>query len=148
MSPLFKKHSALDRKLKRIEKDISLVDSEIKTLSRFVERPDKSKLAGRQKQENRQAEPENRPETREKPAAPQKPAEAPKHAIPGKKPEPPPQKDTNKVYEERFADYLASSFQTVQILRREKSIQRNKAIVAWIIVLLLAWLLVNHFLLP
>jgi hypothetical protein len=145
MSPLFKKHSALDRKLKRIEKDLSLVDSEIKTLSRFVERPDKSKLAGSHKQENKQAEPENRPEIKGKPTA-QKPAEAPKHAVPGKKPEPPPQKDPSKIYEERFADYLASSFQTVQILRREKSIQRNKAIVAWIIVILLAWLLVNHFL--
>jgi hypothetical protein len=145
MSPLFKKHSALDRKLKRIEKDLSLVDSEIKTLSRFVERPDKSKLAGRHKQENKQAEPENKPEIKEKPIA-QKPAETPKHAVPGKKPEPPPQKDPSKIYEERFADYLASSFQTVQILRREKSIQRNKAIVAWIIVILLAWLLVNHFL--
>jgi hypothetical protein len=47
-----------------------------------------------------------------------------------------------KVRDERFSDYLASSFEAGGPLRYERRIQRNKAVVLAIIVLIvLAWLL-------
>jgi len=132
MSALFKKSSVLDRKIKSIGKDIALVESEIKTLSKFVEKPEKAASLERL---GRTMTPERKPGAQ---AKPEMARENPKYGNPGKKTEPQAQhqNDTSKVYEERFKDYLASSFQTVQVLRRERSIQRNKAIFMLIFVVL------------
>jgi hypothetical protein len=55
---------------------------------------------------------------------------------------------TAKAYDERFADYLASSFQAARPLRQERAIQRNKAIVmAIVVVILFLWALYRYFLL-
>ena len=54
---------------------------------------------------------------------------------------------SKRFRDERFADYLASSFQSVRPLRHERRIQRNKAIVMAVFVLfLLLWLLQRFFL--
>jgi hypothetical protein len=135
MSALLRKSSALDRKIKRLGKDLSLVESEIRTLSKFIEKPEK---AGRLARLSKTVKPEKKPETTR---------ETQKYGNLGKKPEtqPQPQKDTSKVYEERFKDYLASSFQTVQVLRRERSMQRYKAIFSVILFLLVLWWFIYNF---
>jgi hypothetical protein len=142
MSALFKKSSILDRKIKRIGKDLSLVESEIKTLSKFVEKPEKTAPPARL---SKPLTPEKKPDTHVTHARPEITHEIPKYGTPGKKPETQAQstQDTSKVYEERFKDYFASSFQTVQVLRREKSMQRNRAIFMVIIVALVLWLLIH-----
>ncbi|NQU40171.1 MAG: hypothetical protein HQ523_09475 [Lentisphaerae bacterium] len=49
-----------------------------------------------------------------------------------------------KVRDERFSDYLASSFEAGGPLRYERRIQRNKAVVLGVIVLVvLAWLIMQ-----
>jgi len=138
MSRLFDKPSLADRKLKRIEKELAMLDKEIHILSKFVEKPGKSTVA-------RLKAMEAAADTKAKGSA-EGPASGPSRSrIAGRQSEKPAPRDTNTVYEERFADYLASSFQTVQVLKHEKNIQRNKAIVMVVIVVLVLWALIYHF---
>ena len=49
-----------------------------------------------------------------------------------------------KIHDKRFSDYLASSFQVVKPLRHERRIQRNKAILMAVLVLLLLFAVLYH----
>ncbi len=61
---------------------------------------------------------------------------------PGLTPGTPPSDIPPRPQEARFTDYLASSFQVHRPLRNERQIQRNRALVAIIIVIVvMAWLL-------
>ena len=50
-----------------------------------------------------------------------------------------------RVRDERFSDYLASSFEADGPLRYERRVQRNKAVVLAIIVLVVLGWLISHF---
>jgi hypothetical protein len=137
MNRLFDKSSLADRKLKRIEKQLATLDKEIHILSKFVEKPGKSTIARLKALETAAG-------TKISGSAANPASGQSRSQTAGRQIEKHPPRDTSKVYEDRFADYLASSFQTVQVLRHEKSIQRNKAIVMVVIVVLVLWALLYH----
>ena len=107
-----KRKSEIDRRLKRIRKELLSVDSNLHTLEKNAER--------------------------EKGA---------RRSAVLSTPAPPPSVDTTSRRESRFADYLSSSLQAPPPLRRERRIQRNKAILMSVFVLLvLFWILHRVFL--
>ncbi|MDI6775369.1 MAG: hypothetical protein QME60_08285 [Verrucomicrobiota bacterium] len=127
---MFKKPSAVRRRLKEVRKELSLLDSGIRTLSRRPASAAPRPLSARVLQDEAPGA-----DDRSKPFAPRgEPAEK---ASPGV--------DTR---DKRFAEYLAKSFQPERPLARERNIRRNKAIVMAVFVLvalamllyrLLAW---------
>lgn len=157
MSPLFKKKSsALDKRIQRIQDEADRVDHDLRLLSKFVEKPTRSTDLSRLKSV-----------TFEPARPPASPAVRRGPAVPGKTPLPPPlsagsvpatmspetvsdQRSEPRgyhggkagAYDERFADYLASSFHASRPLRQERRIQRNKVMVMVVIVaMLLIWVL-------
>jgi len=144
MAALFRKKSVLKKKQKQIEKELSSVSSDIRSLSKSVG----SKPARRRKE-------------------PPKPPADPGHInptigmgedgllgqslsksgyddVPGT-PRKPGNRPT-KLHDERFVGYLANSFDSMRPLRHERKIQRNKAVVMVVFVLLLLfWLLYRQF---
>jgi hypothetical protein len=155
--------------MEKIQEEMDRVNHDLRLLSKFVEKPERavdlSKLRTSAMEAER--EPPVPASARRGPAAPGSAAmQAPLRAVraplsaetaaPTVRPEPvaDPRSDpravrgTAKAYDERFADYLASSFQAARPLRQERAIQRNKAIVmAIVVVILFLWALYRYFLL-
>lgn len=106
------KDSSLSKRLKELEKELSHVDGNIRSLSRTLERPRTPGLGA-------------------PPASP--PPEAP-----SVRREPVPR----RARDERFTDYLASSLEPTRPLLHERRLQRNKAILALVVTaLVLFWIL-------
>lgn len=140
MTGLFKRPSALERKIKRVRKELALVDSELRTLTKFVEKPgmsaDLAQLKATPKEEALSTRFQSPPSTHSEGL---QSASQPRQRITQH------QKEPERSKDDRFADYLASSFQTVQLLRRERSKQRTKAIVMLIFVLFALYALYHFF---
>jgi len=140
MSPLFKRTSVLGKRLKKIRKELLLIHCDIRSLSKTVEEPGTAFELPRVRSESSR-EPGRTAEVREA-AAPvvgtltDKPGSSREGEEPGRQGHGKPRTKGHHIRDERFTDYLASSFQTVRPLRRERRIQRNKAIVMVIFVLL------------
>ena len=138
-----KRRSVIAKKRKLIEKELSSVSSDIRSLSRSVgTKPD----ARRQKHKAR-------PDTDPGPGRIGRDEDGllgQSLAPPGYGELPDPQKKPRsrqaQLHDERFVGYLANSFDSMRPLRHERRIQRNKAIVMAIFVLLLLfWLICRHF---
>ncbi|MFC1462458.1 hypothetical protein ACFLQU_02525 [Verrucomicrobiota bacterium] len=144
MSSLFKKRSVLAKKRKQIEKELSSLNSDIRSLSKSVDgKPVKARK-------------ERRPPPGSVPTQTnigmdddgllgESLSPSGYDDVPGT-----PRKSKNRqaqLHDERFVGYLANSFDSMRPLRHERRIQRNKAVVmAVFVLLLLFWLLYRHFL--
>lgn len=130
----------LDGRLKKIRKELSLIDDDLKSLSKSATvaaglRGPRPKLKSRELREQEEAI--ARPVSR---AA----AGIPKGAAVGKlsqKVEPPKQDGKAPAGgDERFLEYLSTSFNSGLPLRQERKLQRNKAIVMLVVVLFFLFL--------
>jgi hypothetical protein len=137
MSPLFDKRSALDRKLKRVQKELSSLDSNIRTLGRSPVPPASRPVLSADvlREDTRRANgarPAARAIARDLTAGTDRlGTEATRgHAPTG-----------SDSRGERFSEYLSSNFQTTRPLARERNVQRNKAIVITVFVLVLLTLI-------
>ncbi|MBA4387415.1 MAG: hypothetical protein C0404_05500 [Verrucomicrobia bacterium] len=141
----------LEKRMREIQEELSLVNGDIRTLKKAIAKPDKpldvSKL-----RTVRLPDP-SAPQERELPGmAEPRAVSQPRPVAPAHQPEPearpaaqqpsqrqPPNKS---VYNERFGDYLASSFEarTARPLRHEREVQkRNAIIMVVIIVIMIVW---------
>ena len=162
MSPLFgKKPSALDKRIQRIREEADRVDHDLRLLSKFIEKPKRSVDFSRLKSATLEP-PREPPAVATRRGAPA-PGRAPLAPLPSAGPAPAAVSPTAaveqrpesrggyhsgkaKTSDERFADYLASSFQAARPLRQERRIQRNKAIIMLVVVILLSfWILYRVF---
>ena len=142
---MFKKRSALTRKRKKLEKELSSVSSNIRSLSKSVG----SKSGRRERGRGGSDAPDVGP-TGMAPSSDglfgQSLAESGYDDVAQ-----PQRKSIGKqtgLHDERFVGYLANSFDSMRPLRHERRIQRNKAVVmAVVVLLLLFWLLYRHFVL-
>jgi len=172
VSLLFRKSSPLVKRLKTVEKELNLIDGDIQALSECVRNPDvaqtlprlrsaraaatgtesepadgaKRKLRFVNGSAHLPAEQENQEhaglQALDESLAQGQAVGAPRlpRSVASSKPE--------DVRRERLSDYLSGSFRSVQPLRKERSIQRNKAIAMIIIVLLaLFWVVYRFFIL-
>lgn len=112
------KPSPLSSRLKELEKELSHVDSNIRTLARGKSLP----RAGAAPAGTR----------------PLAPTEAPPPAV---RRDPVPRRPRD----ERFTDYLASSLEPTRPLLHERRLQRNKAIVALVLALLALFWVLHRF---
>ena len=143
---LFKKRSTLDARLKRIERELSRVNSDLKTLSRRKKRSVRRDSA-------ETAAPDGAPRLRSESARRTGGDDAPPQPQPGedfttfeRKQR---QRDAQeRVHDDRFRAYLNErGFDNTGPLRYERRIQRNRAIVmALVTLLLLLWVLIHFFL--
>lgn len=150
--------AALEKRMREIQRELSLVNSDIKTLSKSVESPDRPIDVSRLKSVRMMEKaPAPAVEPRRLPQAPVAPAMMPPppagvHSARPEAAQPAAQDDSansagnRSVYDVRFKDYLASSFeaQTRRPLRREREGQKRDAIVmiaviALIIILILLY---------
>jgi len=175
MSPLFKKKtSALDKRIARIQEEMDRVNHDLRLLSKFVEKPMRPVDFSRLKSGPPEAakEPPPSPIRRPPPVmAGRAPVQQPPRPIaspsppsaettPVAKPESAGQRASYvrvadgkvspavggaRAYDERFADYLASSFQAGRPLRQERRIVRNKVILMAVVVILLLFLALYRF---
>ena len=124
MSALFKKKSPIERRKKKLQKEISSLDSNIKALS---------KKAGRKPAKQSAAQTGT-------------PAGETTEAGRGLQPEEKVRRMPGRQRDERLVDYLADNLDSARPLRHERRIQRNKAIVMVIVVLIvLFWLVYRVF---
>ena len=115
MCALFRKTTALERRRRNLERELALLDNDIKSLSKVVKDPrqaDKTKLRYHDAH------------------LPKEEAAASNTAMPELSKGP-----VTQQHEERFAEYLSGEFQTIGSLKNEKKLQRNKAVVMVIVVL-------------
>lgn len=106
----------LSDRIKELEKELSQLNGNIRTLAKTGKPPRKSVVA----------------------EAPRVERPAPMVAAPPPEPKEPPRRPRD----ERFVDYLASSFEPNRPLIHEQRVQRNKAILTiCCIILLLFWIL-------
>jgi len=172
MSALFgkKKSSALDKRIQKIQEQMENVNHDLRLLSKFVEKPsrpmDLSKLKAVAPEQvvtplpvaptRRGSLPPGRQTTSPIPRT--MAAQPPLGGGPAPAAATAAMQDAKldvraagyrgatNAYDERFADYLASSFQAARPLRQERRIQRNKAIVMIVVVAFLLIWAVSRFL--
>jgi hypothetical protein len=130
-----KKKSVLDERIVRLQRELSAVRGEMRALAKDVDESGAPQVTRPPARYRRRQEPpwESEPPPPSE-AAPEKPVRPVSHE---RSPE-----EIKSMYEKRFADYLASSFQQMPPLRHERSIQRNKALfmVAFaVVILILLW---------
>jgi hypothetical protein len=159
---MFQKQSALERRKRRIERELTLLDDDIRTLKQCVRRPERLgavrlKSAPLTAPEDAAAsdEPARTPRAEHPPTPPQRAAANPPAGAEAPAARPPlrPRRapledgDWQRFRNERLTEYLADSVQTIQPLRYERDVQRNKAIVMLVVVLLvLFWVVYRLFL--
>ena len=133
-----KKSSILEKRIKKIRRELSSVNSNIRSLS---------------KQQAAPSDDENLYEA-EVPAPAPRRVQKREAAASAQKPEGEkvgPQEEVrledlrNKIHDERFVDYLSSSFEGVRPLRYERRIQRNRTIIKFIVVVIVIIILVYKF---
>ena len=126
MNPLFRKKNNVESRIREIEAEMAALHKEMRTVKKARERPLSSafpvyreRFAG------------------ESSAAPRVPRESPPEAS---------DSGAARSRDDRFKNYLASSFQNSHALKHERRLQRNKAIVMLVVVgLLLFWVLWQVF---
>lgn len=144
MTPLFRKTSVLDKRLKEIQKELSMVEGDIRSLSKAAKNPESAVELSRLFPEGGQAQ--RRVVKKKEEATQQNNMENAEKKSVGKDGM---RKEKNMMRDKRFLSYLMSSgFQpTVRPLRHERRLQRNKAIVMVVFALLvLLWVLFRFFL--
>ena len=128
MKSPFKKKTVIDQRMREIEVRMAALHKEIRAAEHHRERPLSS------------AFPAYRGDQREEGLSPRAREEGPQGGAP---------ESTQPVRDDRFANYLASSFQTMHPLKQERRIQRNKAIfmivVVDILLIWVVWLVRNVF---
>lgn len=129
MKSPFKKKNVIDRRMRDVEARMAALHKEIRAVERQKERPLSS------------AYPVYREELRDEGLQPRG---RDGEGMSGGGAE-----GASPVRDDRFANYLASSFQTMHPLKQERRIQRNKAIVMVVVVTVLlvwvVWLIRNVF---
>ncbi len=123
MCALFRKATTIERRRRKIEQAMALIDDDIKALSKAVDDPvhaENLKLKSRDVMSS----------SDEKSKAHRKPEE--EKRIPGN-------------HEERFSEYLSGDFQTIGSLKNERKLQRNKAVVMVVFVIFLVLWLWRYF---
>ena len=152
MTFLFKKTSVLDKRLKRLQRELSSVDNDIRSLSRSVGKVgdirslsgNAPKVPGTTESATRSVDPALNREGSH--ILGQKEAYT-RGDVPHGKETHLPKAGGSKVLDERFADYLTDSFQSARPLRHQRGIARNRAIVMMIVVLVaLFWVISRFFL--
>lgn len=156
MSALFRKTSVLDKRLKKIRKELTMVDSNIRSLSKVIEKGEDSGELPRLRYGRHVTGgdvPDTLPDGKSDvlggntqgdllydTSTEESEREPKSRAIM--------EKERTMVQDERFVSYLMSrGFQTARPLRRERRTQRNKAIVmCFFALLLLFWVLFRFFL--
>ncbi len=154
------KHSLVERRLKELEKEASLVKGDIKTLSKAIKKPDGSDVLSRLRSGRAPAAAIPAPMRRDPaagatvarpaaphddaPLAPPAPASMPEKLaslLPPMHPAPETElKNKSVIKDERFASYFSSgSFMEARPLRQEKNVQRNKAIFMIVLVIIAAF---------
>ncbi len=133
--------STLESRLKKIRKELSLIDKDLKNLTDAASGPApggsmpriKSKEL-REREERRRATDARQPSVGgvDRSAKPAKPAK--------RKPVLQPQGTAQTDSDGRFVEYLSSSFGSGEPLGQERRIQRNKAILMLVIVLFILFL--------
>jgi hypothetical protein len=120
-----KKRSAVEERLRRIDEEMAAVQKEIRMRSRSMERPLTSAFPTYREEYQRDIiPPSSRP-----------PREASPESV-----------NTQRSKDERFQNYLASSFQQMHSLKQERRVQRNKAILMLVVVgIILFWVLWQVF---
>ncbi|MCK5850617.1 MAG: hypothetical protein KAH23_06845 [Kiritimatiellae bacterium] len=135
---MFKKSSAIDRRRKKIQKELSSVHSNIKSLSKSVD----GKTSGRDTNLSGLSSVDRKP-VESKSAVRTDRGGGSSSITPGNQ-------ESRKIvglHDERFADYLASNLDSMRPLRHVRRIQRNKSIATVIVVLvLILWLLYRYYL--
>jgi hypothetical protein len=155
MGSLFRKKSPVDRRMKALKKELSLVDTDIRSLSKDVEKQGMSSELLRLREEvDYQAQVMGTPWAADVPSEPNETIgtghaekaqntgkRTRKAAIARLEEERVIKERGQSIRDERFSDYLSGTFQSVQPLRQERGVQRNRAIVMVVIALLgLIWL--------
>jgi hypothetical protein len=119
MCALFRKATSIERRRRKIERAMALIDDDIKALSKAVDDPvhaENIKLKSS----------DVMPSSGEKGEAQRKPEAG---------------NQTSGNHEERFSEYLSGDFQTIGSLKNERKLQRNKAVVMIVFVIFLVlWL--------
>ena len=137
MSVRSKKPTAFDRRIKRIERELSEVNHEIRSLTKSVEKSGRSLDMARLQAMRRggvQSPVETVPGAARAPAPEREAAPQPvARNRPGQRPD-------------RLVDYLATSVEAIRPLRHERLIQRNKAIVMIVFVLVVLAAVLFRFL--
>ncbi|MBN1557610.1 MAG: hypothetical protein JW951_05645 [Lentisphaerae bacterium] len=150
---LLHRKTAVERRLKKVRRELSLVDDDIRTLKRCVDRPEKR---ARVKLKTEAVRAAAAPVSRRPAGAARGGDEAGPRAEPGPRrpaaaglaPREPRGKTPfgeagrDRGQGEWLSDYLASSLEPMRPLRHERHVQRNKAIVMLVVVVLaLFWVL-------
>jgi len=132
--PFRRKKTVLDERIARLKRELSSVEGELRTIAGDVDETGKPRAARPPARYHRRPAPPPEPEplpvndgVLAKP-----PRQAPYERSPA---------EIKQMYEKRFADYLASSFQQMPPLRHERSIQRNKALIMVALVVVIVILL-------
>jgi len=127
------RRSPLAKRIKALKKELAAVDSDLKALSKGE--------AGETRKEDVQAEVAGRNERRSTVSP-----SVGRNGGPDRM-EREVRRIGRQIRDQRFADYLSTSFQSVRPLRHERRIQRNKAILMIILAgLALFWVLYRFFL--
>lgn len=142
-----KKNSVLQQRMKRIRKEMNLLDDDIKSLSKSIDKGGRQVPPAKLKSEQyvaeqvaaRQAKMQPEKKVREKPSSS---SSAPHPKLSNPKPVELGEVDHG---EDRLAEYLTGSFQSIGPLRRERRLQRNRAIAVVIFVLLLLYFVLRKF---
>ena len=155
MGSIFRKKSPADRRMKALKKELSLLDSSIRTLSKDVEKKGIPPELRRLREEvDYQSQVMGTPWAADSPdddsqvgasghvkRATKTGKNTRKAAVARVEEERVIRQRGKDIRDERFTDYLSGTFQSAQPLRQERGVQRNRAIVTAIIAVLgLIWL--------
>ncbi|MFC1497453.1 hypothetical protein ACFLS1_03130 [Verrucomicrobiota bacterium] len=136
----FKKNPAISKRLKKIRKELSSVSTDIRSLAKSVDKTiivtGVSEEAGKKRIKDKQIITAERNSTHEQlDRAMEKNVSEQKTA-----------REKSVMHDQRFVSYLETKgFRTAGVLRHEKRIQRNKAIIICIVVVLVLWWLLDRF---
>jgi hypothetical protein len=131
-----RKKSAVDRRLQKVERELTLVNRDLRVLSKTVRKS--SKPTDFPALRSLRNEADASPAVSAPAGAPA--AETDVSAEPDRR-----RAGGRRIPDERFSDYLASSMQGTRPLRHERRIQRNKAILMIVFVLVVLVLLLSHW---
>ena len=129
MTPLRKKAPLVGR-MKAVEKELSNVNESLRTLSKAAA-------------DGSNVEPAPAPRAGAGTGTPERESRSPAPEASDERI----RRQSERLRDERFADYLSSSFQSVRPLKHERKTQRNKAIVMLgIVLIMLVWVVSRIFL--
>lgn len=131
---MFKKTSAIEDKIKRVEKELEMINADLKALSKTVADP--KKTLPRLKSKSSMPLPESVPAESFEQDIPKRRSEPQRHFASKQtkprdfSPEPSVKKKSKErpLRDERFIDYLSSSMPEAAHTRKERALQRNKAL--------------------